>query len=558
MPSMLHFFQELKRRHVIRVAAIYVAVGWVLAEVAGFAADTFGAPDWVVQMFTILILLGFPLVLIGAWAFEITPDGLKRDVAKGKFSAGANGPPPFEQSANHEPPSSQSIAVLPFVNMSSDPEQEYFSDGLSEELLNMLAQIPELHVAARTSSFSFKGKDEDIRSVAGKLSVANILEGSVRKAGDQVRVTAQLIKAGDGYHLWSETFDRTLEDIFSVQDEIAHAVVDALKISLLGEAPKARETSPEAYALYLQGNYFLERADRESMGKAHDAFERALELDPEYAPAWSGLSYTVVWQTGYHGIYSIQEGVARAREAGERALALDNTLAEAHAGMASIKLLYDWDWAGAEAATQRALDLAPSDAQSVLQAGLVAMALGRFDEAIARFRQLIALDPLRTSGYHYLGLTLSKHGRQDEAREAFSKELSLSPGRAGTHYLIACTRLLEGDPQAALDEAELDPDRLWREAGKAMALFALQRKAEADEVLAQFIDSFQHDGAVQVATIYGHRDEVDEAFHWLDKAYEEGDPGLSQILGDQFLKSLFDDPRWPAFLEKMSLPEITG
>jgi len=526
---------------------MYAAVGWVLAEVAGFAADTFGAPAWVVQMFTILILLGFPLVLIGAWAFDITPQGLKRDTGPDK-------PRPTQTSAD-QTPSRQSIAVLPFVNMSSDPEQEYFSDGLSEELLNMLAQIPALHVAARTSSFSFKGKEEDIRSVAGKLSVANILEGSVRKAGNQVRVTAQLIKAADGYHLWSETFDRTLDDIFSLQDEIARAVVDALKISLLGEAPKARETSPEAYALYLQGNYFLERADRESMGKAHDAFEQALELDPEYAPAWSGLSYTIAWQTGYHGIYSIQEGVARAREAGERALALDDKLAEAHAGMAGMKLLYDWDWAGAEAATHRALDLAPSDAQSVLQAGLVAMALGRFGEAINRFRQLIALDPLRTSGYHYLGLTLSKLGRLDEARDAFGKELSLSPGRAGTHFLIACTRLLEGDPQAALDEAELDPDRLWREAGKAMALFGLERNTEADDVLARFIDSFQHDGAVQVATIYGYRGEVDEAFLWLDRAYKEGDPGLSQILGDQFLKSLFTDPRWPAFLDKMGLPK---
>jgi TolB-like protein/Tfp pilus assembly protein PilF len=551
---MLSFFRELKRRHVIRVAAIYAAIGWVLAEVAGFAADTFAAPDWVVQMFTILVLLGFPLVLVGAWAFEMTPEGLKRDAGTDDVPADDGGQTPAGKAPSAESPSGQSIAVLPFVNMSSDPEQEYFSDGLSEELLNLLAQIPALHVAARTSSFSFKGKKEDIRSVAAKLSVANILEGSVRKAGNQVRITAQLIKAADGYHLWSETFERTLEDIFSVQDEIARAVVDALKISLLGEVPKARETNPEAYALYLQGNYFLEHADREGVEKAYKAFEQALELDPDYAPAWNGLATTIAWQTGYLGIYSIKEGVARAREAGERALALDNNLAEAHAGMANIKLLYDWDWSGAETSTRRALELAPSDAKAVLQSGLVEMALGRFDEALVRFRQLIALDPLLTSGYHYLGLTLIKLDRLDEARVVLQQELALSPGRPGTHYLIGYTRLMEEDFQAAMDEFELDPDPLWRDFGKSLALFGLQRRTEADDMLARLVDNYQHDGAFQIADTYAYRGEVDKAFEWLDRAYEAGDPGLSQILGEPLLASLFDDPRWPVFLDKMGLP----
>lgn len=555
MPS---FFEELKRRHVIRVAVIYVAAGWVLAEVAGFAADTFGAPDWVVQMFTILILLGFPLVLVGAWAFEMTPEGLKRDTGSADGAMDDVGQADAAQGPIDETPSEQSIAVLPFVNMSSDPEQEYFSDGLSEELLNMLAQIPALRVAARTSSFSFKGKEEDIREVGRKLSVANILEGSVRKAGNQVRITAQLIKAADGYHLWSETFERTLENIFSVQDEIARAVVDALKISLLGEAPKARETSPEAYALYLQGNYFLEQADREGMEKAYKVFEQALELDPDYAPAWIGLANTIAWQTGYLGIFSVQEGTTRAREAGEKALALDDNLAEAHACIAGIQLMYEWDWAGAEASIGRALELAPSDAKAILQAGLVAMALGRFDEAIERFQQLIALDPLRTSGYHYLGLTLMKLGRLSEARDALHQELALSPGRPGTHYLISSTLLMGDEPRAALEEAELDPDPLWRDLGRSQAYFALDRRKEADDVLAGFVESYKRDGAFQIATIYGHRGEVDEAFDWLDRAYEEGDPGLSQILGDQFFVDLHDDPRWSAFLDKMNLPKSVG
>ncbi|MDH3914683.1 MAG: hypothetical protein OES37_00905, partial [Chromatiales bacterium] len=285
------FIEELKRRHVIRVAVIYMAAGWVLAEVAGFAADTFGAPDWVVQMFTIFILLGFPLVVIGAWAFEMTPQGLKRDTGPAvagtdepatdlaaQPGAPAVGMTPDQQAAQAvavpagsapeptappspaAPPSEQSIAVLPFVNMSSDPEQEYFSDGLSEELLNLLAQIPSLRVAARTSSFSFKGEKIDIPAVADKLKVANVLEGSVRKAGNRVRITAQLIDVTTDTHMWSDTYDRELEDIFAIQGEIALQIVEALKLTL---APSISDHKPtgnmEAYNSYLQGLYQFRR-----------------------------------------------------------------------------------------------------------------------------------------------------------------------------------------------------------------------------------------------------------------------------------------------------------
>jgi TolB-like protein/Flp pilus assembly protein TadD len=578
------FIEELKRRHVIRVAVIYMAAGWVLAEVAGFAADTFGAPDWVVQMFTIFILLGFPLVVIGAWAFEMTPQGLKRDTGPAvagtdepatdlaaQPGAPAVGMTPDQQAAQAvavpagsapeptappspaAPPSEQSIAVLPFVNMSSDPEQEYFSDGLSEELLNLLAQIPSLRVAARTSSFSFKGEKIDIPAVADKLKVANVLEGSVRKAGNQVRVTAQLIKAVDGYHLWSETFDRTLEDIFAVQDEIAESVVDALKVSLLGAVPKARETNPEAYALYLHGAHFHDLGDPENLEKARQAFKQVLELDPDYAPAWDGLAGTYIQQTNT-GQLGLQEGVALAREAGARALELDDTLAEAHAGDGFIKMVFDWDWAGATASIDRALELAPSNAKSVRRAGLLVANQGRFEEALALVKKAIELDPLMTAGYNNIAHVLTAMGRLDEAQEAARHIVSLNPVPPGAHGIIAKCYLLQGNPDAALAEADQEQDRSWRDYVSVMALDALGRREEADQLLQRYVEDFKDRMAVQVAGIYAHRGDVEEALSWLDYAYEVRDGGLSEMLGEPLFACLHDDPRWTEFLEKMGLP----
>jgi TolB-like protein/Tfp pilus assembly protein PilF len=573
------FIEELKRRHVIKVAVIYMAVGWVLAEVAGFAGDTFNAPDWVVQMFTIFILLGFPLVVIGAWAFELTPEGLKRDTGPAGEDAGATetgaaavpaGPSVTAAGETSTPdgvqagqsamptsasatPSEQSIAVLPFVNMSSDPEQEYFSDGLSEELLNLLAQIPALHVAARTSSFSFKGEKIDIPAVAERLKVANVLEGSVRKAGNQVRVTAQLIKAVDGYHLWSETFDRTLEDIFAVQDEIAESVVDALKVSLLGAVPKTRETQPEAYALYLHGVHFFDLGDPENLEKAHQAFKQVLELDPDYAPAWDGLAGTYIQQTNT-GQLGLQEGVELAREAGARALELDDTLAEAHAGDAFIKMVFDWDWAGARAAIDRALKLAPSNAKCVRRAGLLVANQGRYEEALELVDKAIELDPLVTAGYNNRTFVLISLGRLDEAMEAARHILSLNPVQPGAHGAIARCLLLKNEPEAALAEIEKEADPSWRDEIKIMALDALGRHDEAEQLLERYIEEFNDRMAVQVATIYARRGDVDKAFDWLDHSYEVRDGGLSEMLGNPLFVSLHDDPRWTAFLEKMGLP----
>ena len=284
---MASFFTELKRRHVFKVAAAYVVTGWLVAQAAEFLLDSFSTPEWILQTLIVLLLLGFPIAILLAWAFELTPDGVQLDSAVGDK--------PLPDAVDAQPDllensPEQSIAVLPFADMSPDQDQEYFSDGLTEELLNLLAKVSGLHVASRTSAFSFKGKQEDIRDIAEKLRVRHVLEGSVRKAGDQLRITAQLIKAKDGYHLWSETYDRSIENVFAVQDEIARAVVESLKLQLLAEAPVVRETSSEAYNLYLQGMHFKMQRTHESINLAMDYLERAVDIDPEYAPAWALLS----------------------------------------------------------------------------------------------------------------------------------------------------------------------------------------------------------------------------------------------------------------------------
>jgi TolB-like protein len=312
----LSFYTELKRRNVFKVAIVYSAVAWLLLQVSDTLGPALHLPEWFVSAVAFLLILGFPVSIIFAWAFDLTPEGLKREVLvlalsyfvfdkvaldSGRDAAGISTTGQVAQQRPAEIESAKtdnSIAVLPFVNMSSDEEQEYFSDGLSEELLNLLARIPELNVAARTSSFSFKDKDLEIPEIASRLKVAHVLEGSVRKHGNQLRITAQLIQADNGYHLWSETYDRQLDNVFQIQEDIASAVVDALRITLLGEAPKTRKTDPAAYQLFLEGQYLKRQISMDSLNRAIQAFKQAVEIDPAYVPAWAELADTYLWGGG--------------------------------------------------------------------------------------------------------------------------------------------------------------------------------------------------------------------------------------------------------------------
>jgi adenylate cyclase len=601
----MSFFAELKRRNVFKVAAAYIIVGWLIMQGGEVMAPALNLPGWVNSMLAFFLILGFPLAIIFAWAFEMTPDGIKKekDVDRSQSITGVTGTklnhtitivlvlalgffafdkfvldpkrdaelveatriaagkaaPPIEtgiaQTATDNTPEDKSIAVLPFVNMSDDGANEYFSDGLSEELLNLLAKIPELKVAARTSSFQFKGRTGDIDTIASQLKVAHILEGSVRKSGNQVRITAQLIKADDGYHLWSETYDRTLENIFVVQDEIATAVVDALKVTLLGEAtPVVKEANPEAYALFLQGRYWYNQTNKENAVKSVDAYQRAIDIDPNYAPAWAGLAMTTLRQAGQNWV-NLEAGVAKAYEAARHSVELDPELALGWVSLSLIQGNFQWNWADSNASMQTALSLEPNASYVLTAASRLAINLGRFDQAVAHARKASALDPLNQPALDALAGRLEAANLLPEAEEIARHLYVLNPNYAGAHTTIAWMLLRQGKAEQALAEAEKETDDFWGTLIRQLSLYSLGRHAEADAKQAYLIENFHTFGAYQIAESYAWQNKPDEAFKWLDKAYEQHDPGMGSLLTDHTMPDLHNDPRWENLLERIGLLE---
>jgi len=590
----MSLFAELKRRNVFKVAAAYIIVGWLIMQAGDTLAPALHLPDWVNSALAFFLILGFPLAVFFAWAFEMTPEGIKkekdvdrtrsithvtgqklnytiiallvaalgyfavdkfildpgRDAAKIATAVEASREQVTETVETSEP--DNSIAVLPFVNMSSDQEQEYFSDGLTEELLNLLAKIPELQVAARTSSFSFKGQNIEIPEIASRLKVAHVLEGSVRKSGNQVRITAQLVRADNGYHLWSETYDRTLDNIFAVQDEIAAAVVDALKVSLLGEAPVATEADPEAYALFLQGRFWYNSADRQSTDKAVQAYRQAIEIDPGYAPAWAGLSMAIIHQAG-QGWINLAAGVNEAREAAQQAVTMDPNLALGWVSLGNVQGNYDWNWTSSLESMQKALKLEPN-ASFVLQAAAgISSSLGRLDQAISLYRQARTADPLNQRVLDAFSGTLDAADLLQEAEQVERHLYTLNPDYYVIHATIAWILLRQGNAEQALAELENETDAFWGGLIRQLCVFSLGRHAEADAALASFIEKYHQFGAYQIAESYGWRNQHEEAFKWLEVAYQQHDPGMGALLKDPTLRNLHHDPRWESLVEKIGL-----
>src|SRR5262245_2332633 len=455
----------------------------------------------------------------------------------------------------------RSIAVLPFVDMSPDKDQEYFSDGLAEELLNALARIPELRVTARTSSFEFKGKNADARTISQKLNVATLLEGSVRKAGDRVRVTAQLVNAADGFHMWSQTYDRKLDDIFAVQDDIARSIAQALKVQLLGQAkPRAGAgvSDPEAFNLYLQGKYHQGRFSQNGRKEAIECFQRALEHDPRYAPARVALGGVYIAQADTADV-TVSEGYGKARQEVERALELDPTSAEAHALLGKIRAVYDWDWNGAKAAFERALALGPGSARVLSLAALLPRAVGNFEEALRLCRKAAELDPLNHEAQGFCGETAWAAGRLDEAEASFQKhlELHLAVGAdTGKGRLqLGLVDLARSRPHDALKQIEMETDPIWRQFGLALAYHALGRKREADAALAELVEKHHAELAYQIAEVHAFRGAADRAFEWLEGAFAQRDQGMAiYLFHDPLLANVANDPRYSDLLKRMGLP----
>jgi TolB-like protein/Tfp pilus assembly protein PilF len=452
-----------------------------------------------------------------------------------------------------------SIAVLPLVNLSRDPEQEYFADGLAEELLSLLAKVPGLHVAGRTSSFSFKGKNDDLRTIGQKLNVGTVLEGSVRRVGDRLRITTQLINASDGYHLWSESYDRKLTDVFAVQDEIARSVVAALKVTLLpgAGAPLERPaTTPEAYAQFLLGRHLVVRGSPEGYKLGLAAFRKAVELDPKYAPAWAGVAKATFWDADAAGWYfsSRQKDLARALAAADKAIELGPNLSEGYEARGFLRQTKTTDWSGAQADFARALELSPGNAEALVHQGELLATLGRLPEGLAALRRAVELDPLSPTARWMLALLHLGSGHLEEARTTAGRALELFPEHAHAARTLGFALLLEGrldESRAAFQRSSIPA---FGAMGTALVEHARGHPRESQQALDHIVATWPQDMTYQIAEIYAFRGEPDRAFEWLDRALSLQDAGMRYLKHDPLVCNLRGDPRYAALLTKLNLP----
>ena len=558
---------ELRRRNVLRMAVLYVVAAWLIMQVAEVMIGLANLPEWIGPTILGLLAVGLPIALIFSWFYELTPEGLslEKDVEVAESITHVTGRrmdfivisllcAAVILFAYDKwwigPPPEKSIAVLPFENMSADPDQEYFSDGISEELLNLLAQIPELTVISRSSSFSFKGKDIDMPTIAARLNVAHVLEGSVRKAGNQVRITAQLIEASSDRHLWSETYDRTLEDIFVIQNEIAAAVVDALKLTLLGDAPQSEPTNPEAYSLYLQAEHVGAQYTEEAFEQSNALLKQALATAPNYTKAWRLLSRNYLVQTGL-GVLPREEGNALAKEAINRALAIDPDFAEAHSWLGLLVAEQEDSLEVAAQHIRRGLSLEPNNRMVLGHSALFLLMLGRLDEAIAIAEYSVARDPMNRLGRNNLGLWYLMAGRWDEAIATARTWLMLSPDVAFAHSLLGLALLGKGENEAALKAIQQEPDESLRLRSLVMAYHASGQVVESDAALSELIGKYGQRRPSQIAWVLAYCSEVDRAFVWLDRAVTHGDPNLPYIVVGNRFTNLYEDPRWLPFLNRI-------
>jgi TolB-like protein/Tfp pilus assembly protein PilF len=475
----------------------------------------------------------------------------------------ARPPPP----AAFAPPAG-SIAVLPFVNMSGDQSQQYFSDGVSEDLIVILSQFPGLKVIGHSSSFQFRDSKQDSRNIGAKLGVAHLLEGSVRRSGDMVRVSAQLINTADGSAQWSERYDRPYKELFALQDEITRAVAMALRTKLMpGEHAVTQSDKPpsgslEAYNALLQGRFYFSRITEADMRKAIEYYTQATELDPNYALAWSWVSRA--WSNMSADFLEgapAQSAYAKARTAADRALTLSPDLAFAHLARADVLQFADFDWRAAEAEYRQALALAPNDAPAQFGLGQLLATLGDANQAIALTQQALATEPLRANVYNWLGNYYLGINRLDEAERAIRRAIELQPAAQSFHVQLAIIEIKRGHAQLALAAAQQEPPGTWNDVALALAQHIGPDRSAADAALRTLIDKNGSLAPYQIAQVYALRDDAKQTFAWLDRAWSLRDSGIQYLLLDPFILRYRDDPRLAAFCRKVGLPtprEVTG
>src|SRR6266516_2039287 len=576
-----NFFAELKRRNVYKVAVAYIVTGWALAQGIAQVFPVFDIPNWAVRLIVLAIVIGFPIALAMAWVFELTPEGRKRTeaddampgtaqqkkhawiyvvVIAGLFSIGlfflGRYTARNSSSGSSNEFSAKSIAVLPLLNESGDPKDEYFSDGLSEELIAALAQIRELKVIDRSSSFRFKERREESKTIGEKLGVTTLLEGTVRKQGERVRIVAELINAADGIELWTQTFDRELKDIFAVQAEIANAVAASLKVTLLGaderSTTKPATTNTEAHNAYLLGHYYFQRRNLEDYRKAVSYFDEAIRLDPDYALAYAERSEA--WSL--IGDLTGQRTTAwpKARSDAEKAVAIAPELAEARAALGWVRFFADWKFAEGLSEIKRAKELSPANPTANDLLARVIIYLGRLDEAERQARQAVELDPLSIPPQNNLARVLFVEGKLDEADAIARKAAELQPAAASSRRWQVLVAVQRRDGETALREAQLEPDEGYRRFELALAQYVRGDRKAADAALADLIANGRDQLAYQIAEVYAVRGEADKAFEWLQLSFDNHDTGTLSLLIDPLLRDLHTDPRYKSLLTKLGLP----
>jgi len=576
---------EMKRRRVFRVMIGYGIFAFAVLQITEPIIHGAHLPEWVLTAVLVALGVGFPVAVTLAWLFDLTAQGVRR-----AHSASGAGAISFsrtrlaallivwglvvalpgvawylwKQSGERgqglaAPVAAASIAVLPFVDMSPGKDQEYFADGVAEEILNALSRVPGLRVPGRTSSFWFKGKNAKLADIAEELHVGAVLEGSVRKDGNRVRITAQLVNVKDGYHLWSETFDRELTDIFKIQREISLAVAIALRVKLLdaaGGRAQGRPTSVEAYEQYLLGRQLLAAESPSSIQGAQEAFERAVALDPSYAPAHAGLAMTWGYSAGY--LSRTPDDVNRfARleaSSAERAIALDPASPDGYVARAAHRLTYRWDWKGGMADIERAFSLGTGDkgANSVLARALDA--LGRMPEALVVARRATEIDPLSAAAWSTLGIMMNDSGDFTGAEAAARQGLRVSPDNPVCRFVLGAALLRQGKTAEAVSFFSQNPVEYFRLQGLAIAHHQTGDSRESQAALDELVALHSLGAAYQIAGVHAFRGDPDAAFEWLERARLQQDEGLSYLRHDSLFPNLYGDPRWRVFLRKLNMP----
>ena len=581
-----NFFSELKRRNVYKVAVAYAVVGWVIAQIATQIFPFLEIPNWVVRLVIVLIAIGFPIALVIAWAFEATPEGIKRTedvdpaaaakqpkkhawiyvvVIGAAFSIGLVFVGRYSvrntASAAATELSAKSIAVLPFDNLSRDPDNAFFAEGVQDEILTRLAKVADLKVIARTSTQKFKSSPENLPDIAKQLGALNILEGSVQKVNDQVRVNVQLINALTNAHLWAEIYDRKLSDIFAVQSDIAKTVADTLQARLTGSEKRMMAAQPtsntEAYELYHKGRSFWGKRSGDNIPKAIAFFEQAIAHDPNYALAYAGLAQAYILVPFYADANRF-DAYSKAKDAALKALRLDPNLAEAHAALGKVLFFSEIDLAGAMREYKRAIELQPNDATAHHWFGNDSLAaLGRFEEAIAEGKRSVELDPLSIVINVDLGETFYYARRYDDAARQMRKALEIDPSSFYAHYNLGIVLQLTGDLSAAIAEYEKAKQLGDNPLISALCAAAKAHAGDKDaalKMLSHFEELSKQREVVGYcrALLYLSLNNKDEAMRWLEQGFKERDgSNICWIKVDPLLDSLHGDPRFEALVQKV-------